>query len=71
MPIFHKYTEFRKSNLLRMSSENLDVFWKFPEFWQSQNWGIFLQKTYKNTQADARVCCRLIAEPDFRPTYDL
>ena len=35
-----------------MSSVNLDVFRKFLEFRQSQNWRIFLQKTYKNTQAD-------------------
>ena len=52
MPIFCKFTEFRKSNLLRMSSVNLNVFRKFPEFRQSQYWGIFLQKTYKNAQAD-------------------
>ena len=57
---------------------DLDVFRQLPEFRQSQNWKIFLQKTFKNTQVGresrllvARVGCRLITEPDFRPTYDL
>ena len=36
-----------------MASVDLDV------FRQSQNWGIFLQKTYKNTQAGCK--SRLLA----------
>ena len=54
MPILRKFTEFRKCNLVRMSSVNLDVFRKFPEFGQSQNWGIFLQKTHKNTPGNCK-----------------
>ena len=30
-----------------MSVLDLVVFWQLPEFRQLQNWGIFLQKTYK------------------------
>ena len=37
-----------------MSSVNLDVFRKFREFGQSQNWGIFLQKTHKNTPGNCK-----------------
>ena len=54
-----------------LSVIDLDVFRQLPEFRQSQNWGIFLQKTFKNTQGGrevrfvaARVGCRLITGPD-------
>ena len=54
MPIFRIFTDFRKFNLVRMSSVNLDVLRKFPEFGQSRNWGIILQKTHKNTQGNCK-----------------
>ena len=51
MSIFRKFTEFHKFNLLHMSSVDMDILLKLPELRQSQNWGIFLQKTYTNNQA--------------------
>ena len=47
MSIFRKSTKFRKFNLLCVSSINVDVFRKLPEFGQFKNSGTFLQKTKK------------------------